>query len=211
MKTAFLIDGFNLYHSLNDAMKVPNSKSTKWLDLKAFCSSYLPDIDTKATLGPVHYFSALAAYREARDPGHTARHQAYIRCLRDSGVEIELGNFKEKWIDCYKCFKPFTLHEEKESDVAIGVRLLELYWTNQCDAAVIVSADSDLSPAIRTARRHFPKRPIYCIAPWRRGSFDLMNLSRIYFKAKRAKYEAHQFTNPYVCQDRAQVPKPATW
>ena len=70
VRTAFLIDGFNLYHSVDAAAHALKSQSTKWLDLKAFCSSYLAPIGNRAVLGPVHYFSALAIHLEARKPDY---------------------------------------------------------------------------------------------------------------------------------------------
>jgi len=44
-RTAFVIDGFNVYHSLVDASKalgLPDESGTKWLNLRALCESYLP-------------------------------------------------------------------------------------------------------------------------------------------------------------------------
>jgi len=38
-RTAFLVDGFNLYHSLKDAQFALGGRSTRWLDLRSFCSS----------------------------------------------------------------------------------------------------------------------------------------------------------------------------
>jgi hypothetical protein len=39
-RTAFIIDGFNLYHSVVDAGEHLDV-STKWLDISALCDSYL--------------------------------------------------------------------------------------------------------------------------------------------------------------------------
>lgn len=211
MRTAFLVDGFNLYHSLADASAQMGGRGTKWLNLKTFCAAYLAPIGGGASLGPVHYFSALAKHIEARKPDVTRRHKTYIRCLEDSGVIVELGHFKEKWIDCTRCGRQMTKYEEKETDVAIGVRLLELLWRNQCDAAVIVSADSDLSPAIRTVKRLFPRCPVYCVLPFNRASFDLKLLSDRCFKATRQAYARSQFPDPYVCDDGTAVQKPLAW
>jgi hypothetical protein len=40
-RTAFLIDGFNLYHSAREAGKATRGHGTKWLDIRALCESYL--------------------------------------------------------------------------------------------------------------------------------------------------------------------------
>jgi len=58
----FLVDGFNLYHSLIDAQKDSGLKSAKWLNLKQLCSSYLHNagqaVGRRAEIENVYYFSA---------------------------------------------------------------------------------------------------------------------------------------------------------
>ncbi len=73
-RMAFLIDGFNLYHSLVDARRAGVLKPTRWLDLRALCEWVMPQFDPDATLGPIHYFSALATHT----PEKVSRHNAYI-------------------------------------------------------------------------------------------------------------------------------------
>lgn len=41
-RTVFIVDGFNLYHSVVDAARDAPGATTKWLDLRKLCSSYLP-------------------------------------------------------------------------------------------------------------------------------------------------------------------------
>jgi hypothetical protein len=45
-RVCFLVDGFNVYHSIIEAMKAapPPAASMKWLDFLAFCRSFLPSI-----------------------------------------------------------------------------------------------------------------------------------------------------------------------
>ncbi|TMQ72532.1 MAG: NYN domain-containing protein [Candidatus Eisenbacteria bacterium] len=81
-RTTFLIDGFNLYHSLCVASLDLGRVSTKWLDIRSMCASYLAQIGGGAALQDIFYFSALAAYRLALDPDVTKRHRTYIECLR---------------------------------------------------------------------------------------------------------------------------------
>ena len=52
LRTAFLVDGFNLYHSLVEAQHALQGRGTRWLDLRSLCASFLPHIDTAARLGP---------------------------------------------------------------------------------------------------------------------------------------------------------------
>lgn len=164
-----------------------------------------------AQLVSVHYFSALAHHIETARPGATSRHSAYIRAIHSTGVSVELGRFKERLRNCSACGALVTAHEEKETDVAIAVRLLELLWTRECDTVVLVSADSDLSPAIREAARSFPRNPIHCCFPFGRGSQELRTLARKCFKIRKALYVAHQLPDPILLQDGTRISKPAGW
>ena len=91
MRTSFLVDGFNLYHSLKDASRSLGGVGTRWLDLFGLCRTSLHLIGRQAVMGEVYYFSALAKHLEAVKPDVTIRHRAYIECLRSTGVQVELA------------------------------------------------------------------------------------------------------------------------
>ncbi len=208
-RVVFLVDGFNLYHSLEQAER-DLGIGTKWLDLPGLCETYLYGIGGGAKLEKVFYFSAPADHVEQTKPGAVDRHRTYIRALRSRDVVVELGTFKEKRRHCPKCSQEITSHEEKETDVAIAVRLLQQFWSDSCDVAVIVSADSDLSPAIREAKRSFPAKPIFCCFPYGRGTLELRSLTKV-FKIKAARYLKHQFPSPIILRDGTKIEKPASW
>jgi uncharacterized LabA/DUF88 family protein len=155
-RTAFLVDGFNLYHSITEAAAARPGSSLKWLDLRALWASLLHVIGNHAHLEAVYYFSALATHRQSADPHMVQRHRCLLACLEATGICIELGRFKPKRVYCPTCKTMVIRHEEKETDVAVAVRLLELFFTEACDTAVLVTGDTDLAPAIRTARQRFP-------------------------------------------------------
>ena len=90
LRVAFLVDGFNLYHSLVQAGSDLGA-STKWLDLRSLCQSYLYTLGKTARLENIFYFSALATHRDAHRPGSSARHSSYVECLRSTGIIPELG------------------------------------------------------------------------------------------------------------------------
>jgi uncharacterized LabA/DUF88 family protein len=210
-RTAFLVDGFNLYHSLEVASRELGGAGTKWLDLRSLCKSYLSEIGGGAEISAVIYFSALATFRDAQDAGVTERHRDYIECLRSTGVEVALGHFKQKTVICPRCGRDVTRHEEKETDVAIGVRLVDLFWRDHCDSAVLVTGDSDLAPAIRIAQRAFPSKRIHALFPFRRISFELKSLAAKSVKIKARRYLQHQFADPVVLGDGRAVRKPVSW
>lgn len=210
-RVSFLVDGFNLYHSLKQASHTLGGAGTRWLDLRALCSLYRAQIGGGAEVEEVYYFTSPADHMEPYAPGTIERHNAYLRALRATGVVVELGKFKEKRRRCMTCGHQMLMHEEKETDVAIAVRLLELFWAGKCDAVALISGDSDLSPAIREATRSFPERDVYCLFPFGRSSEELRTLSAATFKIKKERYHEHQLPDPFVLSDGTRIAKPVGW
>jgi uncharacterized LabA/DUF88 family protein len=209
-RTIFLIDGFNLYHSAISASKDLAGATTKWLDIKSLCKACLQVWGKEYDLERIYYFSALAKHRIPIDPNVVIRHEKFLSCLKATGIIVELANFKEKDAYCDRC-KAFTKHhEEKETD-ALSVKLLELFIENECDAVIIMSGDTDIAPAIRTAKRLYPKKEIYCAFPYRRKNKELNSICPRSIKIKKETYLANQFANPFVLPDGSLVEKPNTW
>jgi len=212
-RTAFLIDGFNLYHSVKQASKhlCLNGAGTRWLDIRALCSSYLSALGREYRLSEVYYFSALAKHLEATKPEVTLRHQKFIKCLKSTGIQVELGRFKQKDILCPYCNKRLLRHEEKETDVAISIKLLELLLLDLCDVAVLVTGDTDISPAVRTARRLCPTKEICFLFPYLRKNKELEKLARTCFTIKAGRYTQFQFPDHVILHDGTMIHKPGKW
>jgi hypothetical protein len=79
---------------------------------------------------------------------------------------------------CRRCGSAWTSYEEKETDVNIAVALVADAAAAAFEIALIVSADSDLCPAIRTARSLNPSRRMIAAFPPRRSSFEIRSLIR---------------------------------
>jgi hypothetical protein len=77
---------------------------------------------------------------------------------------------------CRQCGSTWTSYEEKETDVNIAVSLVADAAAAASDIALIISADSDLCPAIRTARSLNPGRGMIAVFPPRRSSFEIRSL-----------------------------------
>lgn len=212
-KIAFLIDGFNLYHSLKDAQLADKGRQTRWLNVRAMCEFFLPKFLPNSSLGPIHYFSAYAAHRQKSDPDAIARHERYIRCLQDTGVVVEMGGFvRRSDIACTECGRQIPGGwEEKETDVGLGVRLLDLLVQDTCQGAVVVTGDRDQSPAFKTARRLFPKCPVFACFPYARENDVLKAAATKWLSIPKASYRQLQFPNPFVTAAGKVVPMPAEW
>ncbi len=211
-RTVFLVGGFNLYHSLIEAQRDARGATTKWLDLKKLCSLYLPlagqVAGERADLGHIYYFSA--------PPTHGTqdkidRHALYMRCLRCSGVDVQLGRFKKKTLHCGKCNQDFVAHEEKETDVAIATKLFEICHLDQCDTAILMTGDTDLSPAVVTCKRLFPEKLVFFAFPYKRTNAELAEIAPESFSIKLRSCLKCQFADPLVLPDGTKIEKPGVW
>jgi uncharacterized LabA/DUF88 family protein len=209
-RTVFLIDGFNLYHSVRDAAKATDGRGTKWLDIWALCESYLHLFPNPSQVTGIFYFSALAKHIQPRDPHVTRRHRLFLDCLRSTGVSVELARFKKKFIYCEHCNKQIVRHEEKETDVAIAAKLLETFHTDESDTAVLMTGDTDIAPAVRTAQRLFPEKTVAFAFPYGRKSKELAQLAPISFQIRKEQYKRYQFP-PTVEVSGRTIAKPGDW
>lgn len=151
-----LVDGLNLYHAIS-ALDRPEFK---WVDLRNLAQVFLKSNSEK--LSRVFYFSA---YAEHVSESSQKCQKAYVRALELIGVVSILGHFKEKNRKCPSCSHRWIGHEEKETDVNIALFLLNLAYQNAFDRALLISNDSDLAPAIRMVRKHFPQKRITTVSP----------------------------------------------
>jgi len=161
MKAASFVDGFNLYFAITKSF---THSKYKWLNLRKLAERYL---EKGEELKQVLYFSAYAFW----DPEKVRRHKTYIAALSASGCDIILGKFKtvsktfvkskmqivsaslpEAALPERMSFKTF---EEKETDVNIAVKMIELASSNQYGHFYIVSGDSDFLPAIKYIKRTY--------------------------------------------------------
>jgi uncharacterized LabA/DUF88 family protein len=154
-RTIVYIDGFNLYHAIDDL----GEPHLKWVDLWSLSEKLLRG-DQQLTA--VKYFTAYATWR----PASYRRHQRYVAALEARGVTPVIGRFKAKSVRCQaKCHQTYMTHEEKETDVNIGVHLIADALKDRFDRALIISADTDLNSAVRLTRAEAPGKRIDLVAP----------------------------------------------
>jgi uncharacterized LabA/DUF88 family protein len=148
------VDGFNLYHAINDLRK----PHLKWLNLMSLAQSICRPGEQ---LVKVAYFSAYATWL----PASYARHRAYISELKGVGVECHMAKFNTRTVSCRDCTSSWQSREEKETDVHFALTFLEDAIDNKFQRAIIVSADGDYVPAVRKVRTRFPAKQIFLAAP----------------------------------------------
>ena len=197
------VDGFNLYYGLHAKYQ----HRYLWLDVAHLVRRIRP---ADRLLG-VRYFTALVR----DDPEALRRQQTYLAALRARSpgvVQIVLGRYQSKPVTCWHCGNTWTSYEEKETDVNVAVSLVADAARRASDIALIVSADSDLCPAIRTARSVNPRRGMIAAFPPRRSSFEIRSLIRGAFTIAAA--DLRNSLLPEVVVDPASgaaYKRPAKW
>ena len=184
-KVNFYIDGFNIYHAIK---KMKNNK-LKWINYRLLCEAIL---NTNDEINEILYFSAYAFWRKDGQ----IRHDIFIRALKSQNINVILGNFKEKSKYIKKFNYTYKYHEEKESDVNIGIHLVRDACQKNCDKAIILSGDSDFVPAIKMAKKENNNLKIGVVIPANVQASSLKNVSD--FSIKLSKFNLNNFLFPKI-------------
>lgn len=145
------VDGFNFYYGIKNA---PWNRYY-WLDIvKLFEQFMLPNQE----LVTVKYFSA----RPLGNPEKSLRQNAFFQAnLENPKFKLVLGKYLKKRLECFNCHNIINTYEEKESDVNLATQIVADAFKDNCDIVILVSADSDMIPAIELAREAGKKVFIY--------------------------------------------------
>jgi uncharacterized LabA/DUF88 family protein len=143
-RLSVFVDGFNVYHRLDEN---PEFHKYKWLDYRSLSEAFLKKTQE---IGDIYYFTAYRPWVA----DSFKRHQNYVSALRTRNIKPVFGKYKRKTIKCKVCEAiSDNYHEEKETDVNIALTLILDAIYDRYDTAIIVSADSDLIPAIRAVHQ----------------------------------------------------------
>ncbi|MDP8216117.1 MAG: NYN domain-containing protein [Candidatus Kaelpia imicola] len=196
-----LVDGFNLYHALADNLAY---RKFKWLNLRKLCESFISDDEVVEN---IFYFSAYARW----DPKKVARHKIYIEALQLVNVQSILSEFKHKDKRCRKCGKIYKTYEEKQTDVRIAITLFQKAIDDKFDKAIIISADSDLIPAIEAVKGMFLAKEIKLLIPITRRAEALKIAVDNYSKIKTKHLASCQFDDSIILSSGKVITRPAEW
>jgi uncharacterized LabA/DUF88 family protein len=205
--TNVYVDGFNVYYGCL------RRTSNKWLDLDALCRRLLP----RDTIHRIRYFTAIVGARPG-DPQQPQRQQAYLRALATiphltvhhgryltHRTRMPLTHPRPGGPQTVEVFKT----EEKGSDVNLATYLLFDAFRKDCEAAVVISNDSDLKEPIELVQRELGIT-VGVVNP-HPASHRSRALRPSFFKQLRpATLPACQF--PLTLRDSAgSIHKPASW
>lgn len=202
-RVLFLIDGFNVYHALDEKQEY---HKYKWIDYFALARCFVTRNDK---IIDVILFTAYVRWNTDKK----LRHKKLTQALESRGVKIALGKFKPTTKRCRICKRIYETYEEKHTDVNIAIRLFQYAMDDAYDTVMIVTADSDLVPAVRAVRDRFPGKRIVLITPVGRSSKELGKLCKRRMRMKRKHLESSQLPDIVVI-DRKRgitVERPASW
>ncbi|HEY7485119.1 MAG TPA: NYN domain-containing protein [Streptosporangiaceae bacterium] len=200
-RVAVYYDGFNLYHGIHDLA----GRRFLWLDLQLLAKHL---IRPGQKIEAVRYFTALIRNNESG----LARQRIYHNALlAQTSVEVVLGRFQEKSCLCFSCGTTWQAYEEKETDVSIAVSLVEDAVNNRFDTALVISADSDLCPAMRAIRRLKPQLRIIAVFPPRRRSGALRRESDAVLHINEIQLRGAQLPDVVQGTGGRKYRRPAYW
>ena len=154
MRVTVYIDGFNLYHAVDDL----GQPYLKWLNLWKLSERLARG---HGKLDSVIYCTA---WRD-RDTGKKARHRFYVEALELVGVKSVFGHEADETVECRPCGNSWTVKREKATDLNLGLSLYEDALDDLYDIAFVVSADSDQAASFAFVKKRFPKKKLFTVAP----------------------------------------------
>jgi uncharacterized LabA/DUF88 family protein len=201
-RVAVYVDGFNLYFGLRSKY----GRKYLWLDLQRLAASMLR---RDQTLASVRYFTA----RVRDDAAGEQRQSDYLDALQAHSplVTITDGRFQAKGRRCRDCGSSWTVFEEKETDVNIAVALLSDAVRDRFDTALLISADSDLCPAVRETKDLFPEKRIIAAFPPKRHSAELKRVVDGYVSIGDDKIRRAQLPEKIVTGAGVVLRRPEHW
>jgi uncharacterized LabA/DUF88 family protein len=207
------IDGFNLYFGLRES----GLRHCYWLNLQRLAAGLLrPGQELVGT----KYFTARIAGGRSGDEAKLKRmldekrkrQSDFLEALATlNDFEMFEGHFLSKGVRCRSCQATWRTHEEKMTDVQIATELMDDAFDDRFDMALVVSADSDLVPPMRSIRRRFPKKRLIVCFPPGRTSVQLKKASHASIEIPIPTLEASQFPDEVRKPDGFVLRRPTDW
>lgn len=169
------VDGFNLYFGL----KSKGWRRYYWLNIQMLAQNLLKP---NQRLLLTKYFTA----RIAGPPDKEKRQSTYIEALETlSEFQIFYGKYQLNPRQCSQCGFQDEVPNEKMTDVNIAVEILKDAYQDEFDIALLISADSDLVPPVKTVRELFLNKQVVIASPPGRYSSSLANSANKSFVISR--------------------------
>ena len=154
-RAAFYVDGFNLYHAINDL----GINYIKWNSLWHIALGLIPSRSQEL----VRVVFCTAFY--PNDTGKRARHEKYIKAQEHFGVAVVRGHYIHEDMDCRSCGHQWKKPTEKETDINVALHLLDDAHNNVFEHAYLVTNDSDQAATAKLFALRFPEKRLTVVCP----------------------------------------------
>lgn len=195
------IDGFNLYFGMCEA----NLRRSLWVDLCEMARRIAP---ADREVLEVRYYTA----RLPHPSTSRQRQWNFMQANQAHNPELVIveGYMQYHDVTCRGCGDSWTRREEKQSDVNIALDIADLASrsTAPIDTVVLVSADSDLVPAVRRALA--AGLEVHARFPPKRHSSELTNICTDSYSISSTKLKRSQLPES-VLVDHRWIRQPAEW
>lgn len=195
------VDGFNFYYGIK---KAPWSRYY-WIGMvELFEQFMLPNQELIA----VKYFSA-----RPLDFEKSKRQDAFFQAnLENPKFRLILGKYLHKQIECFNCHNIIRTYEEKQSDVNLATQIVADAYQDNCDIAILVSADSDMIPAIDLAREAGKQVYIYFPPTHKSSSLRTMAIPRPTFMERyESRFRKAIMPNTITLRNGFELTIPKEW
>lgn len=155
IRAAFYVDGFNLYHAINDL----GQPHLKWISYWKLANFLIPQ-RTQCLVG-VTWCTAFYP----GDPKKKWRHEQLMGAQKCHSVTVACGHFVQEDRECRACDSTWQHPTEKEGDINVALHLMCDAFADRFDHAYLISADSDQAATFKAFRREFPQKSITQVVP----------------------------------------------
>jgi uncharacterized LabA/DUF88 family protein len=124
---------------------------------------------------------------------------------------MHYGQYLDKQRECPRCHFVYDVSEEKMTDVNIAVEMIADAQQDRFDTALLISADSDLTPPVKKIKELFPDKRVVAAFPPERNSQRLASVVDAYFTIGRGRLSQSLLPERVQKSDGYVIKRPERW
>lgn len=202
-RVALVVDGLNLYHSIE---RHPHLHGCKWLNLKALANAFIKTSQEIVT--DVCFCTSSPTWNLNK----LNRHNALLKVYEDLGIRILKGEIRETKKKCgASCRQDFKVYEEKQTDSNVAIEVIKHGLSAECDKVFLLTADSDQIPTVRFFRERFSAKDLVVVIPYGEYGTNLRSAAAESMQITLKQLKNSVLDEPYKMKTGQSVLKPETW
>jgi uncharacterized LabA/DUF88 family protein len=194
VRAAVYVDGFNLYHRIQESRLNYLKWQNLWRLSRLICSRH------GTSLVKAGFFTAVPD----DPPDIRLRHLTYNTALRSVGVAVVLG---------HHVMDPDSgKRTEKQTDINLALHLIRDAHDGIFDCAYILSSDSDQAATAKMLKDWFPQKFLVGVSPPSNKVPDkIKTYADAHFELTLADIEKCVFDEPLIGKSGKTIPRPAAY